>query len=119
MRVLVFLIVLLILPISPAWPWSKADTGREILYQGLHLIDWAQTITIAQNPDQYHENNFILGKHPSVAGVNIYMGASAILHLSLTLLVPDHYRGLWQWASIIGTAYVVGRNHHIGVRISL
>jgi len=118
MRVLIFLLILTLLPISPAWSWSKADTNREIIYQGLHLIDWGQTITIAQHPDCFCERNIFMGKHLSVATVNLYMGASAVIHLGLSTLVPKQYRSLWQWATIIGTGYVVARNHSLGIRIN-
>ncbi len=117
MRTLILIIAMTLLPINFVKAWSKADTGREILYQGLHLIDYSQTLTIAKNPDRYFERNSILGRHPSVGSVNSYMGAASLVHLGISIAVPKKYRALWQWTSAIATTYVIGGNFRIGIKV--
>ena len=44
----------------------------------LMLLDFRQTIYIAQNPGKFYEINVLLGKHPSVPIVCLYFGACMV-----------------------------------------
>ena len=44
----------------------------------LLVVDWLQTRYIADNPDDYHEINPIMGEHPSIGEVNAYFLGSII-----------------------------------------
>ena len=52
-----FFFILLLLSSSVfADEWREADTYREVAYLTVHSLDWAQTHTIAANPDKYFFN---------------------------------------------------------------
>ena len=97
-------------------PWTK----DQILLQGvattLNVIDWGQTLDIAEKPNEYHEINPILGEHPSRAEVNRYMACSMTFRLLIAHMLPSKYRNYWLGASIMVSGYFVGRNYHIGLR---
>ena len=82
----------------------------------LNVIDWGQTLDIAEKPDEYSEINPILGKHPSRAEVNRYMACSMTLRLLIAHVLPSKYRNYWLGASIMVTGYLVGHNYHLGLR---
>jgi len=116
---IMFLIALFIsVPSITQAGWSRNDTGREAVYTLVHVIDWGQTLDIAKNPDKYHEHNIILGRHPSVGGVNRYMTALSLAHLGISMALPSEYRAGWQWITIIVTVGIIGHNHHVGLRIN-
>lgn len=120
-RLIFSLILLLTLPnLAFAWKddWTKADTTREVAWQVLNAVDWAQTLEIARQPEKYHERNPILGKHPSVGEVNTYMGISAVAHVGISYLLPKKYRMYWQYITIgvSGTCMVSNFNIGLGVR---
>jgi hypothetical protein len=96
----------------PASMWEKtSDKNKlEALYLLLDGMDWAQTRTIAKNPQQYHETNPILGKHPSVGFVNNYFGAMALGHALLADKLPPDLAKLFQYGTIGFEAAEVGRN---------
>ena len=108
---------------SPAWAdderaWTKEDTLRQLTYTTLHVLDWGTTLDIAEKPDRYHENNPILGKHPSRGDVNAYMATTLILNWAVAYAMPHPYREMWQYAGIAVEAYCVGNNFHIGLRLA-
>jgi len=111
--------------------WSKLDISREVVWQTVHYMDWMQTRQIARHPEEYHEENPILGKHPSVSEVNQYMVASAIGHVIVANYIPDVIRGIglpesWASSSRMVFQYVtigmsggcVANNFNIGLRVS-
>ncbi len=107
--------------------WSKADTSREVVWEGLHVMDWGQTRYIAKHPDKYRELNPILGSHPSQNRVDIYMGSGLLLHPVISAyLSPQEYailgikvrpRSLWQYFTITLSGGCVINNASIGVRV--
>ena len=116
MKSKLFLIVMILLiPVSIGAEWIKADTGREVLFEALHLVDWHQTLEIASN-DKYTERNPILGKYPSKSEVHLYMGAVLILHPVVSYLLPDKWREGWQYLSIGATGSCVYFNFVTGIR---
>jgi hypothetical protein len=82
----------------------------------IHAVDWAQTRQIAQHPEQFKEMNPILGSHPSVQSVDIYMGSALIIHPVISSVLPSHYREAWQYISIGVSGGAVINNVNIGVR---
>ena len=72
---------------------------------------------IARQPGRYHEINPLMGKHPSVGRVNVYMGLSAAVHLAVSWALPKDYRGYWQWVTIGVTGGLVGNNFNIGLKV--
>ncbi len=97
--------------------WSKTDTNREILWQGVNVIDWGQTRYIAKHPEKYQENNPIIGKHPSTGAVDIYMASSALLHPIAAAYLKPKYRKWFQYITIGMSGGCVLNNVNIGVKI--
>lgn len=98
-------------------PWSKGDVAREATWQVLHLVDWGQTLDIADNPTRYRECNPILGSHPSRQTVNLYMGVGALVHLGITHVLPKSCRPYWQYLTIGVSGALVIHNFNIGLSI--
>jgi hypothetical protein len=121
MNKLVAVFFLLISTSSIADEWTTADKQRETVYLMLHAIDWAQTRTIARNPDKYAEGGIIasriIGGHPSVGQVDSYMIGSALMVSFVSRALPSEYRRVFQYVTIGDSAYSVGRNFSIDIWI--
>ena len=98
--------------------WDKADSYREVGWQVIHVVDWGQTLEIARNPNDYHELNPIMGRHPSVGNVNVYMGLSSVAHVAISVLIPKEYKETWQWITIglSGACVISNFNIRLGVK---
>ena len=118
-KALVLLILLLLLPVSASAfdPWSREDVALETVWQLLHLADWGQTLDLAAQPNKYYEYNPILGSHPSRSQVNLYMAASALLHLGVTHVLPSRCRPWFQHVSIGVSGTCVVNNFAVGLSI--
>jgi hypothetical protein len=105
----------------PASAWEKtSDKNKlEALYLLLHGADWAQTRTIAKNPDLYHETNPLLGQHPSVGKVNNYFLATGLAHALLADKLPPNLAKLFQYGTIGLETGVAGKNRFkLGIGMS-
>ncbi len=116
MKIIILLIIFLCPSIVHA-EWSGSDTAREVVWQGLHVADWGQTLEIARNPVDYHEVNPVIGKHPSVRRVNLYMLSSAVVHAGVSYVLPEKVKVYWQYLSIGISAGCVARNYNIGLGV--
>src|SRR6185295_8693501 len=98
--------------IFPASMWERSSDKNklEALYLMLDGVDWAQTRRIAKNPQQFHETNPILGRHPSVGLVNNYFAAAALGHALLADKLPPDLAKIFQYGTIGFEAAEVGRN---------
>lgn len=94
--------------------FTKAEIGLEAAYLGLLVLDWGQTLYIADHED-YYERNPILGRHPSRGAVNSYFLMSALLHPLVSVVLPKEYRAWWQGGTIGLDALCVGNNFSIGI----
>jgi hypothetical protein len=103
--------------------WRTSDTWRQAGVTTLFVVDWAQTLQIAKNPDKYREIGWqgarLLSEHPSVAQVNQYMAGTIVVHAAISYLLPHGWRDAWQYVWIGSEADVVRKNHLIGIRIPL
>jgi hypothetical protein len=98
-------------------PLTKSQWVGEAAWQVIHVIDWGQTLSIADNPDKYHEINPLIGKHPSRGRVNTYMLASAALHPLVTYVLPSEYRWYWLGGTLTLSTACVINNNSIGLKI--
>jgi len=58
-------------------PWSKQDIALEVAWQGINLIDYAQTRNMAKDGwRNFHELNPVLGRYPSDSKINAYFKES-------------------------------------------
>lgn len=82
----------------------------------LIIADWTQTRYIADNPQTYHENNPILGKHPSEDVVNIYFAAWLVGNLLVDELpINEKTKTRWYWLVTIVESALVAHNNSIGI----
>jgi hypothetical protein len=107
--------VLLLVPSVCFGDWTGEDSAREAVYLGFHVMDWGQTLDIADHPDRWHENNPLLGSHPSRGRVNRHFVLTALLHPVVSYLLPRPYREVWQYSTIGLQVVVVGNNARLGI----
>ena len=118
MPVLIMAIAGILLLFNPdAEPLTEKQKIMQGTYLTVHAIDWGQTRHAAEHPDEFNEDNFILGRRPSMGEVNRYMAASAILHTGITKSLPSKYRKTWQMFTIGFEVGVVHQNAQIGVKV--
>lgn len=109
-------VICLSLPAQAA-NWTTQDTVLEAVYLGLSTIDWHQSLVIAMDDDEgWYERNTILGKHPSIAQVNLYFAVCTVLHPIVSWFLPPSLRPYWQGASIGFEGRGVVVNYSIGIR---
>jgi hypothetical protein len=99
--------------------WTKTDTAREVVWMILHAVDWGQTLEIARHPDDFREMNPILGTHPTVGRVNLYMGAWALAHPAISYLLPGDWRKTWQYLTIGVSFTSTANNFNLGLRVKI
>ena len=114
---LILLILLLLLPVQADADWDWKDTSLEATWIALHVLDWGQTLDIARNSGEWSETNVILGRHPSIGNVNLYMGAWVIAHPIISYIIPSNVRPYWQLISIGVTGTCVARNFRLGLEV--
>jgi hypothetical protein len=105
---------------TQASDWTHDDTGRELVFQGLLLVDWGQTLDISyscHNGGKYYETNPILGECPDRGKVNTYILGAAVLHAGISYVLPPDWRKPWQYTSIIIEAGAVAHNINIGLQV--
>jgi hypothetical protein len=92
--------------------WAKFWTAQTPL-----LLDWGQTLNIAQHPGRFHELNPILGPHPSTGSVNTYFGLATLANLGMGALGPTPKKILRGGLTALELANVI-RNRRIGISLS-
>ena len=99
-------------------PLTTNQIVGEVAWQAIHVVDWGQTLDIADNPNEYQEVNPLMGKHPSRGKVNIYMASSALLHPLVTYLIPHKWRWYWIGGTIVTSGACVINNNSIGLKMN-
>ena len=102
------------------WEWTKTDTAFQTASILTLAADWNQTRQIAKNPKLYYEDGVaevVLGRHPSVNGVNWYFAGSMILNTAIARMLPNPYRRMFQTGTIIYEAYWINHNYGIGIGV--
>lgn len=117
MKKLLFIILILLNSSTHAEEWMYTDTKREAVYLTFHTIDWLQTRTIAHNPDKWHEQNAILGKHPSIDRVDRYFALTGLAHIAVAYYLPSEYRKAFQYITIGIEMGIVAHNLSVGVEV--
>lgn len=105
-----------------------ADTEtvvEESIYQALHVVDAAQTVYIAKNPDRFYEKEsaWAIGAHPTEGKVIQYMAIEAGVHVAVTVALvrldaPRWLTRTWELVTIGDSARCVGNNYRIGIKAS-
>lgn len=112
---LVIVALLMATPCQAADPWTRGEVAGEVGFLSLLAVDWGQTVRIARSDGLYHENNRVIGRHPSERRVHAYMGAVAVLHVAVMHLLPTDYRRVCIAASSMVEVGVVGKNVTLGL----
>jgi len=115
MKTFILAVLLFISIPSFADEWKSVDTKREVGFQVLWLIDYAQTRNIAAHPDQWHEENSYLGLHPTIGAVNRYFLVGSVLHAGIAYMLPEKYRAPFQYGTIAVEVGYVAHNYSIGI----
>lgn len=97
--------------------WTTTDKALEAVFVTATVIDWGQTLYIADHPNQFDELNPILGKYPSRARVNIYFPVVLVAHAVISNYLPKPYRTIWQSFSIAVEVPVIGNNYALGIKL--
>lgn len=105
-----------------------AAANREIAWQALNLIDAGQTVTIARQPTQWHEVNYvsvrIVGEHPSEGRALALMAGYAVAHAGIAYLLdckdpgsgPWHVASVaWGYATLTEKGLTVANNYRLGI----
>jgi hypothetical protein len=87
----------------------------EAAYLTVHCVDWAQTRQIAQEPQHWRELNPAMPEHPTTGQVNRYFLLTAAAHITVSSMLPERQRKVWQYLTIGVEAGIVGRNYSIGL----
>lgn len=98
-------------------PFTWYDYALETTYFGVTSMDWSQTQQIANNPTHYYETNPFLGRHPSLANVNILIPSAMAIHAIIAYALPKPFREVWQMAWIGVESDMVQHNASIGLKI--
>jgi hypothetical protein len=84
-----------------------------------HVMDWAQTIKIVENPDKWQEKwNPIIRRYPLPCVVHSWFSLSAIAIAGLALVLLSSYPGIamivvFWWMVLELAAFVNNINHGI------
>lgn len=116
------IIIVLFLVLTPVYSfsfdkWSNQDYALQGLVVSTLVMDWSQTRYIARNSMVFHENNFILGEHPSVNRVNSYFISSITVNTLIVYLLPSQYRSYWQYATIAVESGFIYHNYCVGIKM--
>lgn len=117
MKWFIYSLLFLLSSNSVASDWASGDTNREILFQTLWAVDWAQTRTIVKSPE-FYETNPYLGKYPSRKKVDRYFLTGALLHYGVSRTLSPKYRKAFQYFSIGYEANTIYRNYRLGINVS-
>lgn len=96
--------------------WNQESRDRQAIYTALHVMDWAQTRTIAQNPERWREMNPILGAHPTTREVDQYFAITLAGHYLIANVLPAQYRAYFQHVTISIQTAVTRNNVLLGVK---
>ena len=111
-----------------AGDWTSKNTATEIVWQAVNVIDWGQTLDIADkcrkpyvilrgHKVRISESNDRLGKCPTFSAVNKHFIWNSISHFGISYLLPNKYRVGYQWLTIGYGIHIIQGNAHVGIRV--
>ena len=115
---------LVIMPLLTLTFGCQSVDRQELAWQGLHVVDVAQTLNAASDPC-YEETAWltekIIGKQPSDAEVLAWGVGTALVHMWVANQLerrnaPRWLQMTWSLGTIGSTGYAVVDNHQNGVR---
>lgn len=120
MKTICLILILILLLATPAYAdsWDEENTILHIPLTALMIVDYGQTLYIADHPNEYYETNIIMGDHPSRKEVTEYFILSYLAVTSLTWLLPDKWSHGFQTSIITMEIYHTVKNKYIGIGFS-
>jgi hypothetical protein len=94
-------------------PWSNYDTASETVFA---LSLGADMSTTVYNGEACREINPILGRCPDRAHIFAYGMTTLALHAAIARVLPQPYRGAWQFFWIGTESVTVVGNLRVGAR---
>lgn len=114
-KIIVILIFLMPSQVA-ADDWTDTDTAMQVLYSGLRVVDWNQTLQLTGRDDLI-EANQMLGKYPSKDEVNLYFASTLLGHYFIARKLPQPYRAYWQMIFIVPQFETIENNNRNGLRV--
>jgi hypothetical protein len=114
------------LSIAADWSWDRTDVLREVVSDGITVLDWGQTRDI-RNHNGHTELNPVLGPTPSNAAINRYFASVMIIHPIVSALLPKTVlvwgfelkpRMSWQYIYMGVEVAAISSNFHGGLKLS-
>jgi hypothetical protein len=107
----IILLIILIIPVNvnaDEIDWNWRTTSNVLI-----LMDWSQTLDIAENPN-YYETNPVLGRDPDRGEVNLYFVSMLLLNNWIGEQLGDG----WYIVVSMNQAVYVTHNFKLGVTLS-
>ena len=98
-------------------PWTEDQVVLQGVATALGVMDWKQTLYVADHPDEYYEVNPIIGKHPDRSRVNAYFALVIPARILVTWLIPSEWRKYWLGSNMLISGYMVYNNYKVGIRV--
>lgn len=116
MKTILVAILILVLA-SPvfAGSWDDKNTSLQIPLTILMVVDYGQTLYIADHPEEYMETNSAMGPHPSRQEVTEYFALYYLAVTGITWALPAKWSHWYQRGIITMEIYNTVGNHFIGV----
>lgn len=118
LRIIVMSIFLLSLTGCASTNWDRADTSREIVFQALNIADAITTSRIVDHP-HLEEGGPIavhfLGRQPDRSDVAVYFASRALVHYTVSRMLPEKARPYWQGFNIADAGYHTWTNCEKGI----
>lgn len=108
---------------------STQARATEAAWQVMNVVDIGQTVTIAREPQNWHETNPVLcamaTNHPQVGRVYAAMIGDAVLHYAVTRLLDSQDKGTgawhvaniaWESVTLGEKGYNVAHNYSVGLK---
>lgn len=115
--VLILTLALLFAP-AHAGSWDEENTRLHVPLTFLMIVDYGQTLYIADHPDKYSESNGMMGDHPSRKEVREYFVLYYLTATGLTWVLPAKWSHWYQRGVITMEIYSTVNNKYIGVGFS-
>ena len=97
--------------------WSESEKTWGIVTANLLLLDYATTRDLSHRYNEgYHENNPILGRHPSTGQVDLYFVTAGLATWLIADNLDGHRKTFLQAVSAI-ELICVGNNIRIGLKV--
>ena len=96
-----------------------ANVQLHVASNMLFIADWSQTRDIAAHPQQFREQNILLGAHPSIGAVNRHFIGALLINNALYYAMPtENGKRDWSFIAVGVEGERVANNARIGIRFN-